>query len=149
MSTTRREFLNTCARCTLTASFCFSLNAQTDDVNFFDEDEIINIDQLAYCSADCHYCDAFNATQLNDNDLRQKAAQRRGMKPQEIHCKGCKSGPSLFPCEAKTCAMERGVRVCALCERFSACDKAIWKDYPILRKSSEKLREKLTLKKPS
>ncbi len=149
MSKTRREFLTACAQCTVFASVCFSLKAQTGDADFFDDDEIINIDQLSYCSADCHYCDAFNATQLNDNDLRKKAAKRWGMQPEEIHCNGCKSGPSLFPCEARTCAMEKGVKVCALCDLFPACDKAIWKAYPILRRSSEKLRQKLALQKPS
>lgn len=148
MKTTRREFIGTCTKCALLGCAGFALPLLADPVEYWDDDEIIDIEQLSYCSADCHYCDAFNATQLDDDSLRIKAAKRWNMKPREIQCHGCKAGPSLFVCEAKKCAIQKGFKICALCDEFPACDKSIWKNFPTLRESSEKLREKLIKKDP-
>ena len=98
---------------------------------------------MAYCSIKCDECDAYIATKNDDNELRDKVAERWKMKPENINCEGCKSQNSLFNCSARKCARDRNVITCAHCEDFPACDNEIWKNQPKLKKNVENIQEKL------
>ncbi len=136
MKTDRREFIKTCFYSTA-GCLCLASSVKAGDKK---EDSFKHI---AYCGADCTYCDAYKATINNNDDLRKKVAKRWKMKPEQINCRGCKSGKSPFDCEAKKCAIERGESICALCDDFPDCPKDIWMKYPSIRRNAQELRDSL------
>ena len=96
---------------------------------------------FGYCCIECSKCEAYVATQNNDDELRAKVAKQWKMKAEEIDCNGCKSGKALFNCEAKQCAVKKGLPTCAHCGDFASCDKEFWARSEDLR---EKVREMRT-----
>ena len=96
---------------------------------------------FGYCCIECSKCDAYVATQNNDDELRAKVAKQWKMKTEEINCNGCKSGKALFNCEAKQCAVKKSLPTCAHCGDFASCDKEFWARSEDLR---EKVREMRT-----
>jgi hypothetical protein len=98
---------------------------------------------VAYCCLECDKCDAYIATQNNDDELWAKVAKQWKMDVEKINCDGCKSDNALFNCEAKKCAVARGLPTCAHCDDFPSCDKEIWTKWPQLKKKTEQLRVKL------
>jgi hypothetical protein len=101
---------------------------------------------VAYCCLECDKCDAYIATQNNDEKLRAKVAEQWKMDIEKINCDGCKSDNALFNCEAKKCAIARGLPTCAHCDDFPSCDKEIWTKWPQLKKKTEDMRAKLQSK---
>jgi len=76
-----------------------------------------------YCGLDCDRCEAFIATQNNDDALRVKVAAEWAksyhapIKPEHINCTGCKSaGVKTYYCE-HLCE----IRKCATGKYFSTC----------------------------
>lgn len=106
---------------------------------------------IAYCGLNCQMCDAFAATQENDDRKREETARKWGklfrveLKPEEINCDGCKAeGLKIFHCkvcEIRSCCMSRGIENCAACDRY-ICDKlaAFIKLAPHAGATLEKLR---------
>lgn len=103
----------------------------------------IDFSMIAYCCLECDKCDAYLATQNNDDALRAKVAKEWKMKIEEIHCDGCKSDDALFNCEAKKCAINRSLPTCAHCPNFPSCKKEIWTKWPILKEKVEAMRTRL------
>lgn len=88
---------------------------------------------LAYCGIDCSKCDAYIATQKNDDTLRAETAKKWSeafkieMKPESINCDGCPSNSKRLishcaVCEIRKCAREKKVKTCASCPEYS-CEK--------------------------
>ena len=98
---------------------------------------------VAYCCLECDKCEAYIATQNNDDTLRARIAKEWKMKSEDIRCDGCKSNNALFNCEAKKCATARKLPTCAHCPDFPSCDKEIWAKWPKLKEKVEAMRIKL------
>ena len=82
---------------------------------------------LGYCGYDCGAC----AARSEDPAVRQKLVDgwrklfgHENYTAENVQCEGCRSGGRVADtrCEARPCAMERGVESCALCEEF-VCQK--------------------------
>jgi hypothetical protein len=89
--------------------------------------------KIAYCGLTCSECEAFLATQNDDQELRKKiAAQwtveyKSEIKPEDINCVGCTSTEGAHIaycglCEIRACGLKRNVRNCAFCPEY-ACEK--------------------------
>jgi len=87
---------------------------------------------IAYCGIICNECQAYIATQKNDENEKKRLAELWTSKevplaPEDIECDGClPKGKRLtkfcFVCAVRKCAIEKGVRNCAYCGEF-ICDK--------------------------
>jgi Protein of unknown function (DUF3795) len=102
-----------------------------------------SFDMIAYCCLDCAKCQAYQATIRNDDALRAEVAAGWKMKPEQIDCLGCKSTKPLFNCSLKKCATKRGLKTCAHCPDFPACNDGQWSRYPNLRETAEAMRKTL------
>ena len=86
---------------------------------------------IAYCGLDCAQCDAYLATIENSDAKRIETAQKwsrmyqHDIKPEQIHCTGCKSGGTRFfhcdHCEIRQCCVSKNVDHCAACNEY-ICD---------------------------
>lgn len=86
---------------------------------------------VAYCGLDCSTCEAYIATQENDDSKRKQVAENWSkmfsaqIKPEEINCNGCHSD-LLFShckvCEIRKCGKVRKLSTCGECEDYS-CDR--------------------------
>ena len=86
---------------------------------------------VAYCGLDCADCDAYKATQNNDQALREKIAAEwtEGYKfnftPDMINCTSCTgSGVKIghcAECEVRNCASGKGIANCGVCGEFKEC----------------------------
>jgi hypothetical protein len=100
---------------------------------------------IAYCCLECDKCDIYVATQKNDDALRAEATTERKRDAEKPRCYGCKSGNALYNCEAKKCAMVKGLPTCAHCGDFPTCDKEVWRKWPQLKEKVESMRARLRL----
>jgi len=98
---------------------------------------------VAYCCLECDKCDVYIATKNNDEQLRARVAKQWKMDIEKVYCDGCKSENALFNCDAKKCAVARGLPTCAHCDDLPSCDKEIWTKWPELKKKTEELRSRL------
>ena len=84
---------------------------------------------IAYCGLDCDRCEAFIATQKNDDALRVKVAAEWAksynapIKPEHINCTGCRSaGVKTYYCdqlcEIRKCASMKSISTCAECSDY-------------------------------
>lgn len=86
---------------------------------------------IAYCGLDCSTCDAYIATQENDDTKRKQVAENWSkmfgveIKSEEINCNGCHSN-LLFShckvCKIRKCGMENKYNTCGDCKDYS-CEK--------------------------
>ena len=84
-------------------------------------------EMIGYCGYNCHLC----AARSDDPAVRQELVDgwrrifgHQNYTAENVRCDGCLSGARLADkeCEARPCAIERGVRSCAYCADF-VCDK--------------------------
>ena len=86
---------------------------------------------IAYCGLDCAECDAYKATQNNDQALREKTAVEWTKKfnfaftPGMIICSPCRDNGTKMgycsECEIRKCASGKGVINCGACSEFKTC----------------------------
>jgi hypothetical protein len=109
---------------------------------------------LASCGLECTKCEAFIATQNNDDALRAKVAKEWAelynapITPEHINCTGCSSqGVKIFycdnMCEIRKCTTAKGFQNCASCESYG-CDKLseVFKFAPHAKDTLDSLRTK-------
>ena len=91
-------------------------------------------DLIAFCGLNCEKCDAYIATQNNDDTLREKTAKLWSelnnvqILPEQINCDGCRaSGRKTVFCDKlcpiRQCAMQKGVETCGDCSEMEHCSK--------------------------
>ncbi|MBP7341118.1 MAG: DUF3795 domain-containing protein [Deltaproteobacteria bacterium] len=108
---------------------------------------------IAFCGLDCSKCEAYLATQKDDDSKRSEVAQKWSalyhseISPGQINCDGCKSSGRLFfhcenSCEIRKCCQSKGVDTCASCSEY-ACStlSAFIKLAPEAGRMLEKLRQ--------
>jgi hypothetical protein len=89
-------------------------------------------DMIACCGLDCRKCDAYIATQNDDQALREKTAKlwselnHAPILPEHINCDGCRAnGRKTVYCESlcaiRQCAMKKGVNTCGECAEIDVC----------------------------
>jgi len=91
-----------------------------------------NDDLTACCGLDCSKCEAYIATQADDDNKRTEVAKKWSamyggdIKPEDIKCNGCRSEGQKFShcsvCEIRKCCIEKEVENCAGCDMYT-CDK--------------------------
>ena len=74
---------------------------------------------IAYCGLNCSKCEAYLATQENDDGKREKTAHawsklyQAEIKPAQINCTGCTSDGIKFfhcdRCDIRQCCFTKGV----------------------------------------
>ena len=108
---------------------------------------------IAYCGLVCTDCDAYKATQANDDNLRKEIAAKwskeynHEMKPGEVNCDGCTvEGRHIgycAMCQIRSCAQENKVKNCGWCAEYS-CEKtdAFLKMAPQAKKTLDAVKQK-------
>ena len=86
---------------------------------------------IACCGINCENCDARIATVANDNDLREKTAQKwremfsADITAEFINCTGCRTEGAKFgyctTCEIRSCVTEKSFDTCGDCEDLDTC----------------------------
>lgn len=88
---------------------------------------------IACCGLDCESCDARIATVKNDNELREKTAQKwsaMNNAPEitagTINCLGCRTGGAKFAycsdyCQIRKCVQKKGFHTCGDCKELDNC----------------------------
>ena len=89
---------------------------------------------IAMCGLDCAKCEAFLATQNNNNEIRSRVAEewnarhkkkgynRPELKVEDINCRGCLSGGPIYlyceQCKIRQCGLEKGLKNCQECRDY-------------------------------
>jgi hypothetical protein len=107
---------------------------------------------IAACGLDCSICDAYVATQANDQAALEGIAAKWRVEfkaptltAANILCDGCMAGGRTIghcaECDIRLCALERGVTNCAECLDYG-CDKlsAFLQNVPQAKANLEALR---------
>ncbi|WP_297902417.1 DUF3795 domain-containing protein [uncultured Parabacteroides sp.] len=88
---------------------------------------------IACCGLDCENCDARIATVKNDDELREKTAQKWSamnnaseITAATINCMGCRADGVKFAycsdyCEIRKCASGKGFNTCGDCDELDNC----------------------------
>ena len=88
---------------------------------------------IAVCGLDCEKCDAYIATQNDDQALREKTAKlwsklnNAPILPEHINCDGCRvNGRKTVFCDRlcgiRKCAMSKGYETCGDCPEMETCE---------------------------
>ena len=113
---------------------------------------------IAYCGLTCTDCDAYIATQQNDDKMRREIAAdwtqkyHHDFKPEDINCDGClpdtvKTIGQLNVCPIRKCGQARGVPNCGRCPDYS-CDKTeeFFQMVPDCKKTLDAVRQRAKYK---
>ncbi|MCK9558139.1 MAG: DUF3795 domain-containing protein [Candidatus Cloacimonetes bacterium] len=107
---------------------------------------------LSPCGIDCQICDAFKATNTNDQDLFKKLQDNykqqfnKDIAIEDLACDGCSSVGIHISfcavCEIRVCAISKGYATCAECSDFP-CTKGsfIWTSNSVSKANLEALRK--------
>lgn len=108
---------------------------------------------IAYCGLNCEKCPAYQATQDNDQTLREKVAVEWSkefnwdLTAEDINCDGCQSVEGAhfsycFECPMRPCAMKRSISTCADCAEYPCGDLEEFLDLvPEAKATLEGIRE--------
>jgi hypothetical protein len=88
---------------------------------------------IAFCGLDCAECEAYIATQANDEAAKQALLEKwraeydsPDMPAAAVTCDGCTSegrhGGYCSFCEVRACGEARGVVNCAYCDEYETCE---------------------------
>ncbi len=87
---------------------------------------------IGICGVDCTKCQAYIATQKNDNEERKKIAElwssdKLPLKLEDINCDGCLAVEKrhikfVNMCEVRACGLRKNVENCAHCDEY-LCEK--------------------------
>ena len=89
---------------------------------------------IAYCGLDCRECQAYIATQADNQALREEVAKKWSelnsvtITPEMINCDGCRvegGRKTVFCdslCEIKKCASAKKFVSCGICEEMHSCE---------------------------
>ncbi len=105
----------------------------------------------AICGLICGDCLAFEATQKDDDGLREKvvkawSTENERLRLEDVDCDGCTAGGRLHSfcrvCSVRRCCLERDLENCAICSEFP-CEKLeeLWKTFRTV--SGEKAKTNL------
>jgi hypothetical protein len=110
----------------------------------------------AFCGLACQKCEAYQATQADDDKKKVKVAKlwskryNMNFERQDINCDGCKSGTDrLFgfcrSCEVRKCALAKSVDTCAHCSDYP-CGKLnpIFMAAPGVKERLDGIRKEVT-----
>jgi hypothetical protein len=108
---------------------------------------------IAYCGIACSDCEAYIATQKNDDALRAKTAKEWSekfkivRKPEDINCDGCPTDSQRIVqyckiCDIRKCARDKKLSSCAACSTYP-CEKLskFLAGAPEAKKTLEALRQ--------
>ena len=111
--------------------------------------------QIAYCGLICTDCNAYIATQNDDNEMRKETAAtwskeyNADIKPEDINCDGCittngRHVGHCFVCTIRKCGQEKGVTNCAYCEEY-VCEELgkYFAMAPVMKTNLEEIRKGL------
>ncbi len=90
--------------------------------------------KIAFCGLDCAACEAYQATQANDEAAKKAVLEKwrvtfdaPDMPLAAITCDGCTStgrlGGYCADCPIRACAVEKGMKNCAYCDDYDICEK--------------------------
>jgi predicted Zn-ribbon and HTH transcriptional regulator len=74
-----------------------------------------------FCGLYCGACPILAANLRGDEEWIKKSAEQWKMKPEDLHCTGCKSDViAVFcrECHLKRCARDKGVEFCFECDQY-------------------------------
>ncbi len=111
------------------------------------------VKMIACCGLVCTDCDAYKATQKDDNALRKTVADKwtkeysHEFKVEDINCDGCTGTGKLVGyctiCPIRKCAGEKEVKNCAWCDEYpcSGLD-TLFKARPDAKKTLDAVKQK-------
>jgi hypothetical protein len=111
------------------------------------------VKMTAYCGLACTDCDAYKATQNNDDKLRQVMAEKwskeynNPFKAEDINCDGCTAEGRHIGycslCKIRTCAQGKKVKNCGWCTDYP-CDglNEFFKMAPQAKKTLDTVKER-------
>jgi len=112
---------------------------------------------VAYCGLVCSDCEAYAATQANDEAAKERVAAKwrveynaPDMTAANVTCDGCvtrdgRHGGYCPQCPIRACGVERGVANCAHCADYASCEKlgGFLTQVPPARATLEAIRQTL------
>ncbi len=90
---------------------------------------------IAVCGLDCAQCEAYIATQANDQAAKEQVAAKwrqqynaPGITVDYVTCDGCvafdgRLGGHCLECNIRACGVARNLSNCAHCSEYSTCSK--------------------------
>jgi len=110
---------------------------------------------VTYCGLVCTDCEAYKATQNNDDKLRKEVAEKwskeyhHEFRPEDIICDGClpdtvKVIGHLDICPIRKCGMTKGVKNCGWCPDYSCNNtEEFFKMVPDCRKTLDAVKKSI------
>jgi hypothetical protein len=112
---------------------------------------------IAVCGLDCAVCEAYLATQANDEGWKKRVAadwQATYHIPEvslvDVTCDSClatsgRLSKHCYECDIRLCGIARGLPNCAYCPDFTACDKLnrFFEFVPAVRSTLTEIRRSL------
>lgn len=90
---------------------------------------------IAFCGLDCAKCEAYLATQANDEGAKERVAAKwreeysaPNITAAYVTCDGCtdqrgRPGGHCLECDIRACGLEHQVANCAHCAEYDTCGK--------------------------
>jgi len=157
----RRKFIRTtCAACAasyLALTFGCKSKSEIETGEQLSEKEAEAVEKMiAICGLNCAGCEAYIATQANDEEAKAAVAKKwteyfgAEFTPETVTCDGCTTKEGRLSsyadgiCEIRTCGLERKVVNCAHCEDY-VCEKLakFFEMAPEAKKSLEEIRKNI------
>jgi len=111
---------------------------------------------IAFCGLDCAKCDAYLATQANDDAAKERVLEKwraqygADVPLAAVTCDGCvtvggRAGGYCGQCPIRACGVTHKVANCAYCAEYNACDKlaGFFKTVPDARVRLDEIRRAL------